>query len=101
MPLTSERRAPKGDAPRRVQVAAKRSEHSFIGRPPQHRRPPATSRVMASITAALADIDPADRPQLLRWIPSRGLLGLAHETGFADAAGLAYRYADMLAGGVR
>lgn len=66
----------------------------------QHRRrPPVTASIMASITDAIADIDPVDRPQLLAWVAARALLGLARERGFAAAAGLAHRYGDTLAGG--
>ncbi len=75
--------------------------HSPNRSPAQRRlRPPRTSAIMASITAAMADIDPADRPQLLASVAGRGLLGLAHERGFGEAAGVASRYADTLAGGV-
>lgn len=98
---TSEGRAPKGDAPRRVRVAAKRPEHSPRNLTRQHRRPPVTSSIMASITSTLADTDPADRPQLLTWLAARAMVGLAHELGFEQAARLAYRHADVLAGGVQ
>ncbi len=56
---------------------------------------------MDAVAGALAGLDPADRPQLLRWVSARALLGLAHESSFADAASLAHRYANILAGGAR
>lgn len=101
-------RSKKGAAPLKsgplgsVFLTGNTSTNSPNRSPAQHRRrPPRTSTIMASITAAMAEIDPADRPQLLAWVTGRGLLGLAHERGFGEAAGLAYRYADTLAGGVR
>ncbi|MEP6967565.1 MAG: hypothetical protein ABI906_05755 [Pseudomonadota bacterium] len=56
---------------------------------------------MDALTGALAEVEPADCPRLLGWVVGRGLLGLAHESGFGEAAQAAYRFADALAGGVK
>lgn len=69
-------------------------------RRPQPRQLPVVTGIIAALAEALAEIEPAERPELLGWVASRGLLGLAHETGFAEAAGVAYRLADTLARGV-
>ena len=67
----------------------------------QPRRPPSTSGLSRAICDALADIPREDHGDIMRWLASRGLIGLAHERGFEAAADAAYRYADTLAGGVR
>lgn len=84
----NERAPAKGAPASSVFPTRNTSKHSPNRFPAQHRRrPPITSTIMASITSALAEIDSADRRQLLTWLVGRGLLDLAHERGFGEAAG--------------
>lgn len=55
------------------------------------------SQAKRNIDAALSDIDPADRPHMLRWLASLGLVGLAATDSCAAAAEHAYRVGDALA----
>ncbi len=64
-------------------------------------RRPIRKALLDALTDALADVEPAERPQILQWVASRGSLGFAHERGFAEAAALGYQMADALAVAVR
>jgi hypothetical protein len=58
-----------------------------------------TAAITASVVAALSEMPEDDRPELMRWVASLGLLGVAHQLGFRAAAADAYRMADSFAAG--
>jgi hypothetical protein len=62
------------------------------------RRDQARREIVDGVARALREVDAEDRPELMRWVIERGLLGLAHQRGTRDAAGAAYELADLLAG---
>ena len=61
-------------------------------------RDQAKRTIVDGISRGLLDVEPEDRVDLLKWVVGRGLLGLACERGFVDAAATAYEFADRLAG---
>lgn len=63
-------------------------------------RAPCTTGITDALADALAHSEPQARREILAWMAGRGLLGLAHESGFGAAAEHAYRMADTLAGAV-
>ncbi len=95
-----------GGAPRESapggSVQAGNDHHNSGIRPAEQRQPKfQTAPILATITEALANLSPTDRLELLRWIASRGLLGLAHVEGFAAASEAAYRFGDVLTTGAQ
>jgi len=88
-------------APAPVFFSRQANPSTYTGSP-VHRQPSSrhTAAITAAIVAALADMPEEDRPDLMRWIGSLGLLGVAHELGFKAAAADAYRMADSFAAGV-
>lgn len=59
--------------------------------------PECAAAITGAICRALEGLPAEDHQQLMRWIAGRGLLGLARASGFAEAAKVAYRFADQLA----
>jgi hypothetical protein len=95
--MTDNRSCPGGEAGARVQLGGGNAQESSPDRVGPQGPADWTVGLGGALREELRCTAPADRPEALKWLAGRCLLGLAHECGFEAAASFSYACADALA----